>query len=800
MKKNIKILVIDEETEKYLDILEDDFITIEYVSSEQDAINMVEHEAYDMVIIHPTTDTVQEKSFVRYIKKEIPRAFVILIDVKKSAVIDDMISIGLCDSFISTKDIPSFKKQFHDMIEGFEAVQKNDLLQAAFKDQNDGISRHIDYLSQLDKAEKQNGNILTALLDASHTINVSLDLDTILNSIVDIASSTLRCKNVSLMLVDKDDQHLSVRVAVGLSKQAIKNARIPIGEGIAGWVVSKGQPLLVKDIEKDSRFSKMRNKKYESKSLVCVPLLIKGEVIGAFSACDKNGGSPFYESDLQVLTLLAHQVAMSIENTRLYSEIQDHYFNTVKALTMTIEAKDPYTQGHSARVTDYAVALAEHLRISKTDIDILRRACNLHDIGKIAVSETILLKKGKLSLEEFEIIKKHPVAGENILKPISFLEKERKVIRHHHERYDGQGYPDGISKKKIPLLSRIIAITDAYDAMTSDRSYRPAMTHEEAMLEIVNGSNTQFDPDIVGPFVEIIDVIRPDQKTTSFMGLYSRMSRKPVHQVKVIAITSGKGGVGKTNLAVNLGLALCQLGKRVVLIDADLGLANVDVLFGLTPQYNIQHVLSGQKDVLDIMIEGPLGLNILPASSGIEELTSLDTLQQKIFLEHFEKVRKHVDYVLIDTEAGLGKNAINFNLAADDVFVVCTPEPTSTIDAYAMIKTLLAHNNDVNIKLVLNMVKNEKEAQKLGQKMITITKQFLNRGISMEGFIVRDEAVPKSVKRQRPFYLEFPYSRATECIRTMAYKISGQKRDLKSNVGYEENMKKALYRLASIVS
>ena len=117
MKKNIKILVIDEETEKYLDALEDDFITVEYVSSEQDAINMVEHEAYDMVIIHPTTDTVQEKSFVRYIKKEIPRAFVILIDVKKSAVIDDMISIGLCDSFISTKDIPSFKKQFHDMIE-----------------------------------------------------------------------------------------------------------------------------------------------------------------------------------------------------------------------------------------------------------------------------------------------------------------------------------------------------------------------------------------------------------------------------------------------------------------------------------------------------------------------------------------------------------------------------------------------------------------------------------------------------------------------------------------------------------
>ena len=116
---------------------------------------------------------------------------------------------------------------------------------------------------------------------------------------------------------------------------------------------------------------------------------------------------------------------------------------------MTIEAKDPYTQGHSARVTEYATALAKHLHLSSDELELLRRSCSLHDIGKIAVSENILLKKGKLTDQEFDMIKKHPVAGENILKPITFLEKERKVIRHHHERYDGSGYPDGIAKKKI---------------------------------------------------------------------------------------------------------------------------------------------------------------------------------------------------------------------------------------------------------------------------------------------------------------------------------------------------------------
>ena len=170
---------------------------------------------------------------------------------------------------------------------------------------------------------------------------------------------------------------------------------------------------------------------------------------------------------------------------------------------MTIDAKDPYTHGHSKRVSDISVLVGNTMGMPPDQLELLKYAGDLHDIGKIGISEGIIAKEGKLSVEEYEIVKTHPLVGETIIEPVPFLNEIKEVIRHHHERFDGFGYPDGLKGYDIPLMSRIILIADAYDAMTSDRPYRRALSHEAALKEIQKHSGTQFDPAVATAFMQV---------------------------------------------------------------------------------------------------------------------------------------------------------------------------------------------------------------------------------------------------------------------------------------------------------
>lgn len=204
------------------------------------------------------------------------------------------------------------------------------------------------------------------------------------------------------------------------------------------------------------------------------------------------------------LILLFVPLLASRHSFQLYIDMRENYLNTVEALVQALEAKDTYTSGHSERVGKFAVAIAEKLKMSEDKIESLKYAAVLHDVGKIGVSEIILTKEGKLLDSEWEAIRSHPVIGQTIIKSIKFLFDIGDVVRHHHERYDGNGYPDGIKGIEIPLESRIIAVTDTYDAITSDRSYRKGSTHDEAIAELKKVSGSQLDPELVEIFCRVV--------------------------------------------------------------------------------------------------------------------------------------------------------------------------------------------------------------------------------------------------------------------------------------------------------
>ena len=262
-------------------------------------------------------------------------------------------------------------------------------------------------------------------------------------------------------------------------------------------VASDRIPLLI------SENNGVRGLPKELLSVMIVPLKIREKVFGVLTAVIRRGAVRFSEKDLYYLSFMTQSAANSIENLALYENIYENLFATLYAFVNAVEARDLYTRQHSNRVTGISLILGKQLGCTGEELDILNFAGHLHDIGKIGIRDAILLKPGRLTAQEFEKIKEHPAIGANILEQLGMWEKERQIIRCHHERFDGTGYPDGLKRKQIPLLARILSVADVYDAMASDRAYRKRM-EEELILKVINeGAGTQFDPDVVAAFKHV---------------------------------------------------------------------------------------------------------------------------------------------------------------------------------------------------------------------------------------------------------------------------------------------------------
>jgi HD-GYP domain-containing protein (c-di-GMP phosphodiesterase class II) len=349
-------------------------------------------------------------------------------------------------------------------------------------------------LNNLSSEIVRNYEELALLYNISSRLGTESDLNRIMAIVAEHVQSVLPASNVAILLVDKDKEEIVSKLALNGKGSPLPALRLKLGKGITGQVIATGQPKIVCNVQEHDAFVKAP---YPITSLLSVPIAMGNNLIGAINVSDKAHGAEFTTYDQKLVLAIASEAAVALENARLFNEVKDLYFSAVKSLVMAIDAKDPYTHSHSVRVSELSSAIAEVMGFEKRMVEDIKLAALLHDVGKIGVPEHVLLKRDKLTDEEWEEMKQHPLHSVHILDQVKAFEHLSKWVRHEHERYDGKGYPDGLKGEEIPLASRIIAVADAFDAITSDRHYRAHRSDEVALKILQEHAGTQFDPQIV---------------------------------------------------------------------------------------------------------------------------------------------------------------------------------------------------------------------------------------------------------------------------------------------------------------
>jgi len=341
------------------------------------------------------------------------------------------------------------------------------------------------------------------LMEINLTLTSTLELDQVLERIIVNAVEMLECEAGSILLYDREKGCLSFVAATGSDSRKLARIPVPMVGSLAGEIFRKNQPLIAEQAATDPRHDVLVEKQvnFHTRSLLGVPMRIQERVTGVLEALNKKGG-PFTQEDVDLLSAIASQAAVAIENAQLVHALQEAYETTLEGWATALDLRDKETEGHTRRVTERSVWLGEQMGLDEETLEHLRQGALLHDIGKMAIPDSILLKPDRLSPEEWTVMRQHPQHAYRMLAPITYLRPALDIPYCHHEKYDGSGYPRGLKGREIPLGARIFSVVDVWDALTSDRYYRKAWPEDETAAYIREQAGKSFDPAIVRTFLD----------------------------------------------------------------------------------------------------------------------------------------------------------------------------------------------------------------------------------------------------------------------------------------------------------
>ena len=487
MKDNLNILVVDDDP-VIRDIFKE-YLGTKYnynVLTAQDgleALDIIQEKTIDCCITDlsmPRMDGIELTERIHLLDNTIPVVVMTgypsmenILETFKNGVVDFLAKpIEMAQIPIKIKRVMKERALFVDNILLKEEARKSERLLEINQELNQKIE------------EVETINLILRELDS---VSTSRDL---LHILVNLSGKITHCDEAHFCLFSPEMENYEIITSFSRKNETVTARGASLELNIIRDVVDKGMPFLIK-------------KNNGIGSVIAIPLKIKSNTFGVLYSIIRNGKPCFTEKNLYFLNFLSEKASSLIENLALYENIYENLFSTLFAFVEAIEARDPYTKQHSVRVSNYAVAIGKAMGYSQDEIEKMDISGKLHDIGKIGIPDSILLKPGPLTDEEYGIIKKHPTIGGNIIGHFGMWTNEQKIIRHHHERFDGNGYPDRLKGEEIPLLSRILSVADVYDAITTDRSYRKKMTDDVALNIVMDNAGTQFDPGIVDIFTDL---------------------------------------------------------------------------------------------------------------------------------------------------------------------------------------------------------------------------------------------------------------------------------------------------------
>jgi putative nucleotidyltransferase with HDIG domain len=401
----------------------------------------------------------------------------------------------------------------------FERIEKTETLSIKNQELETEVARNREDLVVRNKELRFQVFSLETLMGLTHQLNSSLDLESLMNTVILSVVGQLRVNSACLFLTDarEDPKRLDAWTFKGVKEDLVRSISFDYEDAFIRALRpadgDEGRPIRLQELSEDPSLERSVGPLYAAGfSLVC-PVMMKQKLSAMLAVGEKVSGQDFITTDLEMVKALSESAGIAIENARLFKDLQETYLATVRVLVSTIEAKDPYTHGHTERVAQYAVGIAKAMDFTPEEIQTIQLGAFLHDIGKLHTSDSILHKPGALTDEEWRLVKAHPVRGAQMLQGVKFLEKATDLVRHHHERVDGKGYPDGLRGDEITVGAKIVNVADAFDAMTTERPYRAGLTLDQAIAQLEEKAGTQFAREIVEVLVPAlrdgrIEVIR----------------------------------------------------------------------------------------------------------------------------------------------------------------------------------------------------------------------------------------------------------------------------------------------------